>query len=147
MRSAMVLYAKDLVEKDVLSLPGTTDALTAAKTMRERRRGFVIVAGPDGSPKGIVTEWDYVAGIVAEGRDPAKVRIEELMTKELVAVDGNEGIDRVAAIMATKGVRRVVVTHGGKVLGFVTERMILVRLKDYVDNVSSLIARAQTPPY
>lgn len=142
----MPLYAKDIVETDFISLPRETDALTAAKVMRDRRHGFVVVSR-DGTPEGIVTEWDYLARVVAESRDPAKVKLEDLMSGELVSVEAGDGIDKVAQIMAGKGTRRVLVTKGGKVLGVITERTILRRLKDYVDNVSSLIARAQAPPY
>ncbi len=143
----MPLFAKDIVEKDFVSLPGTTDALTAARAMRDRRHGFAVVVAPDGTPQGIVTEWDYLERIVAAGRDPATVRIEDLMTKELVSVDAGDGIDKVAEIMAVRGVRRVLVTKDGRVLGVVTAKTILARMRDYIDDVSSLIARAQAPPF
>src|SRR5207244_4315112 len=79
--------------------------------------GFVIVSAPAGRPVGIVTEWDIIAKVVAVGRDPAKVRLEELMSRPLVYVDAGDGIDRVAAIMAEKGIRRVLVEKDGQVLG------------------------------
>lgn len=39
----VVLYARDIVEKDFVSMSGDTDAFEAAKTMKVRRRGFVVV--------------------------------------------------------------------------------------------------------
>ncbi len=143
----MVLVAKDIVEKDFLSLPRNTTALEAARQMKAKSHGFVIIAAEAGNPEGIVTEWDYLAKIVAEARDPAKVRLSEIMSGELVAVDADEGLDQVAQVMAQKGIRRVLVIKDHKVLGVITAKTMLSRLKEYVDRVSSQIARLQSPMF
>jgi CBS domain-containing protein len=142
----MVLYAKDIVEPQFLSMGPETNVLHAAKAMADRHQGFVIVTSPEGQPTGIVTEWDILAKVVAAGRDPARVRVEELMSKPLVFVDAKEGIDRVAEIMAERGVRRVLVQKDGKVLGVIRNQTIVRRMRDYIDSISAQIARAHLPP-
>ena len=141
----MVLYAKDILEPEFISMRAQTSLLEAAKLMADRHHGFVIVTSPEGRPIGIVTEWDILAKVVAVARNPAQVTLEELMTKSLVYVDANEGIDRVAEIMADKGVRRVLVEKDGKVLGVIRAQTIVRRMRDYIDSVSAQIARAQLP--
>jgi signal-transduction protein with cAMP-binding, CBS, and nucleotidyltransferase domain len=141
----MVLAAKDILEKVFLTLPRGTYALEAAKLMKSASQGFVIVLGKDGKPEGIVTEWDYISRLVAEGRDPAKTRIEEIMSTGLVTVKPNDGIDFVSQMMSQRGIRRVLVVQGTDVLGVITSRIVLARLRDYVDKISSQIARLQTP--
>src|SRR5947208_11075071 len=143
---SMVLYAKDIVETDFLSLTPDTSVLDAAKAMATRHQGFAVVTSPDKGPVGIVTEWDVLAKVVAEARDPARVRLGEIMTSTLVAVDPNEGIDRVARLMAEDGTRRVLVVKNAKVLGVIRARTILARMRDYIDAVSAQIARSQVPP-
>ncbi len=141
----MVLVAKDVVEKDFLSLSQNTTALEAARQMKAKRHGFAIIASTTGSPEGIVTEWDYLSKIVAEGRDPSYVKLGDIMTSELVSVDANVGLDQVAQIMTQKGIRRVLVLKDQKVIGVITAAVMLSRLKEYVDKVSSTIARLQSP--
>ena len=141
----MVLYAKDILEPEFLSMRPQTSLLEAAKLMADRHHGFVIVTSPEGRPIGIVTEWDILAKVVAVARSPGQVPLEELMTRSLVYVDANEGIDRVAEIMAEKGVRRVLVEKDGKVLGVIRAQTIVRRMRDYIDSVSAQIARAQLP--
>jgi len=141
----MVLYAKDIVEPEFLSMRPQTTLLEAAKVMADRHHGFVLVTSAEGRPIGIVTEWDILAKVVAEGRDPAQVRLEELMTRSLVFVEANEGIDRVAQIMADKGIRRVLVQRGGKVIGVIRAQTIARRMREYLDSISAQIARAQLP--
>ncbi len=143
----MVLYAKDIVEKEFLSLPAGTSVLEAARHMRDGRNGFAIVATPDGKPEGIVTEWDLLARVIAEDRDPEAVELGDIMSRNLVSVDANAGIDQVAAIMAERGTRRVLVVKDGKILGVIRAQTILSRLKDYVDRLSAQIARTQTPMF
>jgi len=141
----MVLYAKDIVEPEFLSMRPQTTLLEAAKVMADRHHGFVLVTSAEGRPIGIVTEWDILAKVVAEGRDPAQVRLEELMTRSLVYVEANEGIDRVAQIMADKGIRRVLVQKDAKVIGVIRAQTIARRMRDYLDSISAQIARAQLP--
>jgi len=141
----MVLFAKDVVEPTFLSLPPDTNALDAAKTMKEKRQGYVIVV-VESKPMGIVTEWDYLSKVVAEGKDPSTVTLRELMSEGLISVSANDGIEKIAQIMTERGVRRVLVLHDDKVIGVITSRTILARLEEYVDQVSVTIARLQAPP-
>jgi signal-transduction protein with cAMP-binding, CBS, and nucleotidyltransferase domain len=141
----MVLLAKDIVEKSFLSLRRKIDALEAAKQMKSNKHGFAVIVSVEGNPEGIVTEWDYLSKLVAEGKDPSSVRVEEIMSSDLVTVKSTDGIDSVSQIMSERGVRRVLVTEGGKVIGVITAQTVLSRLKEYVDRVSSQIARLQAP--
>jgi CBS domain-containing protein len=140
----MVLYAKDIVEVEFLSLPASVTVSDAAKKMRDARRGFVVI-GDAKNPEGVVTEWDVLAKVVAEGGDPGKMTLGEIMSKEIVAVDADLGLAAVAALMSEKGIRRLLVKKGGEVVGVITSRTMLARMNDYVDKVSSQISRLQTP--
>ena len=141
----MVSVAKDIVESEFISLPRDTTCLEAARAMKAKKHGYVIVASSAGTPEGIVTEWDFLAKVVAEGRDPARVRLEEIMTSELVSVDSKTGLDQVAQLMTRKGIRRVLVLEDHRVLGIITAATMLSRMKEYVDKISSQIARLHSP--
>ena len=143
----MVLLAKDIVARDFLSLPRNANALETAKQMKSRQHGCVIVVAADGRPEGIVTEWDYLAKLIAEAKDPATARLEDIMSTGLVSVKASDGIDFVSEMMSKRGIRRVLVMEDGKVLGIITAKIVLSHLKEYVDRVSAQIARLQTPRY
>lgn len=140
----MVLYARDIVEKDFLSLSSTDTVLEGAKAMKDKRRGFAVIGTP-GEPRGIVTEWDILSKVVAEGRDPQKVTMGEIMTTDLLSIDGGAAISTVSQIMSERGVRRLIVREKGDVIGFITSKTMLARMNDYVDKVSAQISRLQTP--
>ncbi len=140
----MVLYARDIVEKDFLTISATATVFEGAKLMKTSRHGFALV-GTQSEPQGMVTEWDIVSKVVAEGRDPQKLTMGEIMTKELLSIDGSEGISTVSQIMSEKGVRRLLVREGNQVIGFITSKTMLSRMNEYVDKVSAQISRLQTP--
>jgi CBS domain-containing protein len=142
----MVLFAKDVVETAFLSLPKETGALEAARLMKKHQQGFVVISS-DGVPEGIVTEWDYLSKVTAEGVDPSKLKLADIMTGGLITVQAGDGLESVAKVMTQKGVRRVAVLKDGRVVGVITSRTILARLEEYVDAVSTTIARLQAPPF
>ncbi len=139
-----MLYAKDIVERDFISLSPDTNSLDAAKLMKEKHHGFVIVVHND-KPIGITTEWDFVSKIVALEKDPAQVKLTEVMSHNVFTVKAGDGIDYVSKLMAERGIRRVLVLDGEKLLGVITSKTVLSRLEDYINSVSAQIARLNSP--
>ena len=140
----MVLYARDIVEKDFLSISGTVSVLEGAKAMKDSRHGFAIIGTP-AEPQGVVTEWDIISKVVSEGRDPRSVTMGEVMTKNLLSIDASTPLSTVSQIMTEKGVRRLLVKDGDHVIGFITGKTMLARMNEYVDKISAQISRLQTP--
>jgi CBS domain-containing protein len=143
----MVLTAKDILEKDFLSLPADTSAFEAARLMSSQHHGFVVVIDERGRPIGVVTEWDYLSRVTSEGKDVRLLRLGELMSADLVWVRPDEDMDSVAQIMSEKGIRRLPVMQDGRVIGVITARTVLARLREYIDRISSQIARLQSPKF
>jgi len=140
----MVLYARDIVEKDFLSISGTSSVLEGAKAMKNSRHGFAIIGTP-ADPQGVVTEWDIISKVVSEGKDPRSVTMEEVMTKELLSIDASSPLSVVSQIMTEKGARRLLVKEGNQVVGFITSKTMLARMNEYVDKISAQISRLQAP--
>jgi signal-transduction protein with cAMP-binding, CBS, and nucleotidyltransferase domain len=140
----MVLYARDIVEKDFLSISAASTVLEGAKAMKNSKNGFAII-GSASKPEGIVTEWDIISKVVAEGQDPQKITMGEIMTTNLLSIDSGAAISSVSQLMTERGVRRLLVKDGNQVIGFITSKTVLARMNDYVDRVSAQISRLQTP--
>jgi CBS domain-containing protein len=65
----------------------------------------------------------------------------------MVTVKDSDSFDYIAKLMAERGIRRVLVTKEKNVVGVITSRTVLARLQEYVDRISSLIARTQSPSF
>ena len=142
----MVLVARDIMEKAVLTVDEGTDALTCARTMAEQHKGYAVLVRPPSTLAGIVTEWDYLAKVVAVGRDPSKIGVREIATSLVDSCPPDTPTDVVVATMAEKGIRRMIVRSGDQVLGIITSRTVLRMFREYVDKVSSEIAGYQATP-
>jgi CBS domain-containing protein len=137
----MVLLAKDIMDKNLLTMPEATDALTCARRMVEARKGYAVVLrdGP-GKMSGIVTEWDLVEKVLAKGIDPAKVTLREISSPTVHACGPDTPTDEVVTRMASLGVRRIIVRSGDQVVGIVTSRHVLAIFRQYIDKLSAEIA-------
>jgi CBS domain-containing protein len=74
---------------------------------------------------GIVTERDLTAAI-AEGIDPAITRVVEYMTEEPVTVAPDDDLEVAARRMAELGVRHLPVVDGGRLVGVLSIRDLLI---------------------
>ena len=75
---------------------------------------------------GIVTKKDIVTKVIAEGKDPGKVKVKDVMSKPLVILT-NLSLDLrwVAKAMSNSGVSTIAVFDKGDFYGYVTEACIL----------------------
>lgn len=96
---------------------------TAAKLMRERHIGYLIVVEPyppHAAPRavGVLTDRDIVVGVLAKGTDPRLVRVGDVMTREPVVVSEDASLNAALADMRRIGVRRIpVVDAVGQLVG------------------------------
>jgi CBS domain-containing protein len=140
----LVLYARDIVETDCLVFPRDTTVVKAAEEMKQKRHGYALI-GSIARPEGMVTEWDILEKIVASRRDPEKTSLREIMSTDLVSIEADESIATVATVMTERGVRRMLVTNKGEVIGVITAKTVLAKLDDYINKISSQISRLQAP--
>jgi signal-transduction protein with cAMP-binding, CBS, and nucleotidyltransferase domain len=75
---------------------------------------------------GILTKRDIISKVIAEGKDPAKVKVKEFMSKPLVLLT-NLSLDLrwVAKAMANSRVSTIAVFEKGDFYGYVTESCVV----------------------
>lgn len=99
----------------------------AIQMMLDRNRYSLLVPRMNKSDAyGIVTKKDIISKTIAEGKDPDKVKVKDIMSKPLVILT-NLSLDLrwVAKAMANSGVSTIAVFDKGDFYGYVTEACIL----------------------
>lgn len=136
------LNAGDICTRDVAFVYRSTPVDDAARLMRERHVGSVVVVDETDQGRvvvGMLTDRDIVTGIVAKDVDPGGVRVGDAMSAELLTAREGDAITELLGAMRRKGVRRVpVVDAGGVLVG-------LVALDDVLEIVAqelSLVVQA-----
>jgi CBS domain-containing protein len=141
----MVMQAKDMMESPVLSVDAGLDALSCARQMAERRKGYAIVLR-GGHLAGIVTEWDFLEKVTAKAVDASHVPVGDLATTKVHSCAPDAPVDEVVGEMAREGIRRMIVVSGDQVVGIITARAVLANFRQYVDRLSTEIVTHQSDP-
>jgi CBS domain-containing protein len=130
---------RDLMIKDVTSLPPTASVLDAAKFMADMNVGSVIVM-KDNRPSGFLTDRDIVTKVLAQGKDPKTTKISEIMVTTVVTISEDKGIFDVTKLMSARGIRRVpVVDSSGKLVGVIALDDVLVLLGKEMQNIAEAL--------
>ncbi len=113
--------ARDIMTADVVTVDGSATVAEAVKLMKEKGvRALIVERRNEDDAYGIVTQRDIVYSVMAERRDPTKVKIHEVMTKPLVVVNPNLDVVYVARLMAQKGLSRAPVLYDQKLQGVIS---------------------------
>lgn len=109
--------------KTVTAKPGDT-VLALTRRLNAANVGAAPVADK-GSLVGIFTERDLLKRVVAAGKNPAKTKVSQVMTKNPVAVDPSISVPEGLALMNRNKCRHLPLVQDGKLLGIVSQRDII----------------------
>lgn len=107
------MQAKDVMSKKPEFLPPTATLKQAADQMRTHDYGFIPI-GENDRLIGAVTDRDITIRAVAEGKDPIKTTLKEVMSKEIQFCYETDSLEDVALKMENLQVRRLVVLSKDK---------------------------------
>jgi CBS domain-containing protein len=92
----------------------------AARAMRERDLGDVIVVDDKDALCGIVTDRDIVVRAVADDRDPSQVRLGDICSRDLTTIDASAPVKDAVKLMRERALRRLPVVESGRPVGIVS---------------------------
>ncbi len=113
--------AQDVMSKDVVFVDGSKTVAAAIKLMRKEGVSSMIVKHRNqADAHGIITRKDVVNKVVDPGKDPAKVKVYEIMSKPLVMVSPGLVLKYCARLMHHTGIRRAPVFDGKNIIGMLS---------------------------
>lgn len=110
----------DLMSEQVISIQAGEPVSAAAKLLRRHNIGAVPVCGSGKRLLGILTDRDIVTRCVALDADPARVRVEDIMSRGVVTAAPFDEVQTAAHTMSRDQVRRLPVLESGRLVGMVT---------------------------
>ncbi|MGE0224767.1 MAG: CBS domain-containing protein [Acetobacteraceae bacterium] len=103
----------DVMTSDVRTATPDDTVQQATRMMREADTG-VLPVGEGDRLVGVVTDRDVALRLVAEGKDPARTKVREVMTQDLKYVFEDEDLEHAADNMAEQQVHRLPVVNRSK---------------------------------
>jgi len=110
---------QDVMTTNLVTCPSSATIADAARLMRDRNIGDVLVTRDGDKLAGIVTDRDLVVRCLADGA-AADATLDRACTGELVSVTPDSSIDDAAKVMRERSVRRLAVVSEGRAVGIVT---------------------------
>ena len=123
------MKCNEIMTKDpTCSLPGDT-VDQAAQLMKDEDVGAVPVVADHQTRRllGIVTDRDLAVKVVAEARQIAAVKVEEVMTRNPVTCHADDDLQKAIDAMEKQQVRRIpVVDHKNQIVGIIAQADIAI---------------------
>lgn len=113
------MKVSEKMTKNPVTIESSATAKEAADKMKEENIGTVLVTDK-GRLKGIVVDRQIITKVIAEGKDPAKVKVSEFMTESPVTTSPDMDIEDASRIIGEKGYRRVPVVEDEKPVGIIS---------------------------
>lgn len=113
--------ARDVMTAGVVMIEGSASVADAVKLMKEKDvRALIVDRRDENDAYGIVTQRDVAYHVLAQGIDPAEVKVHEIHSKPLVVVNPDLDVKYVARLMANMGLSRAPVIFDKQIQGIVS---------------------------
>ena len=111
---------RDRMVSSVVTIGPGTGVVDAAKRMIQEEKGPLPIVEGD-RPVAIVTDRDIVAHVVAEGRDPTTMTVDDIASHDLVTIGPDQDIDEARRIMDRHQLDRILVVEDDSLVGIISE--------------------------
>ena len=133
---------RDIMEKNVITIDYTKNALDASVILKEKEISFLVIL-KEGKPEGIISERDIVRKIAAEDVKSSQIQLEKIMSKNFKWVEPETEIEHAVQKMLNSNIRRLIVLEDKKLVGVITQTNLAEVLRSKllinatVDNVNA----------
>ena len=131
-----MLRVRDLMTVDVPLTTLNTPVSDAARLMRATDKDSLIVFDL-GRASGRVTERDIIRKVTAEGRDPMRTHVGEIVSSPLITIHPDSPARDAAKLMFEKSIRHLPVVKAERLLGIIT-------LQEFARQLSKKVGKDET---
>ena len=126
-----VIKVGDVMATELRKINGLASVREALDLMQANgTNSLVIERRHEGDEYAFVTVYDVAERVISRNRSVERTSVYEIMTKPALTLSAEMNIKYAIRLLARLGVRRALVTRGGDVVGFVSQRDMVMRYLD-----------------
>ena len=130
MKGDLYMELRDIMTRNVEVVNGNASLKEAAAKMKKLDVGLIPVCDGD-RLKGLLTDRDITIRATADGRDPSKTKVNEVMSTDIAYCLEDQAVDEAVTLMEARHIRRVPILNQDKQLvGIVSLADIAVHVGD-----------------
>ncbi len=118
MRLSDILASKG---SEVVTIPQTAGIEAAARVLRDRKFGALIVVDASGKMAGIMSERDIIRIVGDLGGKGLSLQVQDIMTRTIRTCKSTDSVEAMMEIMAKFRIRHVPVVDDGVLVGLVSQ--------------------------
>lgn len=119
------LQIGEFMTKDPVCIVTGKTVTEAAKILDQFHIGSLVVLDTRKKLVGIFTSLDVVYDVVAQGKNPDDILVDDIMVTDIVSITPDKTIQDAMTLMSQNDIRQLPVLVGEKLVGFVTMKDIL----------------------
>jgi len=119
----------EIMSRDIAGIQRYATVAEAAEIMTSRKISCIIVLDGD-DLAGVLTEKDLLGRVVALQRDPACVKMEDVMSCPVTSIPSTYSVFSASKIMEEMNIRRLVVMKDKRICGVLTQTDIFTAVKN-----------------
>ncbi len=108
-----------ILTTNVITMESDKNVADAVAVMKEKSARSMLVTH-NGEAIGIVTKTDILFKVMAQGKNPSKVRLREIMSSPIITISPKTSIGDALSVMDKHVLRQLVVSSGSTVIGIVS---------------------------
>ncbi len=112
---------RERMTSKVVTISHSASVVEAAQKMIQQEKGPLPIVEGGGRLVAIVTDRDIVARVVAEGRDPNSLTVDDIDTHELVTIGPDQDVEDARQLMEQHQLDRILVVEGERLVGIISE--------------------------
>lgn len=113
-----------IITKDVITATEDDNAFELSRLMKEHQIGAVVITTDD-KVVGIVSERDIAWRVVAEELSPREIKARDFMTRDIIAVQLKEGLNKIYQTLCEIDFRHLLIMDDTKLIGITSRRDLL----------------------
>jgi CBS domain-containing protein len=130
MKGDLFMELRDIMTRNVEVVNGNASLKEAATKMKKLDVGLIPVCDGD-RLKGLLTDRDITIRATANGRDPSKTKVNEVMSTDIAYCLEDQAVDEAVILMEARQIRRLPILNQDKQLvGIVSLADIAVHVGD-----------------
>lgn len=134
------MLVKEAMNKQVKTISPSSSVREAAQIMNKYRIGSLIVIAGSGQIVGIATERDVLVDVVAEGKSSDDVKVEDIMTKDVITISPDKTLEEAADVMNDNKIKKLPVIDNGTLVGIITATDLITYEEKLVEKVADLLS-------
>lgn len=135
----------DVMTDEVLYLLPSESVRRAAEEMKALNVGVIPICDDDRRLIGLITDRDIVLRVVAEGKNPENVALDEVASFDPISGQKSWSLNEAGDIMSRYQIRRLPVVEDGRLIGIVSLGDIAVNKESTAGSALEEISRPAMP--